>query len=223
MGNLAAVFLDYAKRAEQVMRDMDARRGKRDAEVVEGISPSWHVLLIEPQREATAAGHLVGRRFGIYLPMLYRKMVSRGRLIEQSRPMFPGYLFVFVWDLDTHRGRIMACPGVSGVLMVDDVRYAVVPDIEIDKMQAAEHNSLQWLRPHAAAAHRYRPRRGYRKNRLAVAELDPADELAVIGIGPYSAMLDYEALDDVGRISVLRDALGLGSQPSETRSLTGGG
>lgn len=101
----------------------------------------WHVLVTEPNREATAAGHLIGRGFGTYLPEYDQVAVTRGRKRVLHQKMFPGYLFVFVWAIERQWRRMAACTGVSRVLLQGE-RPAVVPDTIINEIQIEEFNQL---------------------------------------------------------------------------------
>ena len=62
-------------------------------------------------------------------------MLLRHELIDLSdRLIFPGKVFVFVWDILHHWQRVMACPGVSSI-MCDAERPVVVPDEQMNKIQ----------------------------------------------------------------------------------------
>jgi hypothetical protein len=157
-----------------------------NAELVAGSIPCWHVLTVECGREQTVASHLAGRRFAMYLPMLKPAGGS-------SRPLFPGYLFLFCWDFAAHWGRLRMIPHLYGALPSPD-RPAIVPDSIIDAIQAQE-TALWWPR-------QARPRRRWRR---AVSDSGPAERLS---LSPYAALT---CLDDVGRNNVLRQVLGLAS------------
>lgn len=140
LGNLAKVYHDLVDNAERenFIRDVDQRRGPYDAEIVEGCSPSWHVFTCLPAHEKIAAGHLVGRRFGIYLPERERQGFTRGRFWKRRSLLLPGYIFVFTWDLLRHKRRIEACPGILHVLMQGQ-NPAVIPDELINRIRRAEN------------------------------------------------------------------------------------
>jgi transcription antitermination factor NusG len=55
--------------------------------------PNWFILLAEPNREATAVRGLQDRRIEAYGPMVLKYVVRRGRKIDVTRPLFPGYIF----------------------------------------------------------------------------------------------------------------------------------
>lgn len=99
--------------------------------------PRWHVVVVAPGRDAVAADHLVARRFGIYQPMQRLLVRRRGRTCWRRVPLLPGYIFAFVWDLGAHARRILACPGVVGILASDASRAAALEQA-IAALQARE-------------------------------------------------------------------------------------
>ncbi len=197
-GNMAGVYLDLAREAEESVRQRDERQGPYHAEIVDGCEPLWHVLIVEPASERITAAHLVGRRFGVYLPEFDKKVVQpSGRVRLVRRRLFPGYLFLFVWDVMRHMRRIRACPGAIHLLF-DGSHPAVVPDKLIDRMQAIEAGMINLKAD--------RPRRRRRK----LANADETDN-EIVSVRCYSALDGVEHLDDGGRISALHRALGLAS------------
>jgi transcription antitermination factor NusG len=92
----------------------------RNAELVEGLAPAWHVVECYSSREREVAKELAKRRFGIYLPLERETIVRRGRKVDVQTLMFPGYVFVFTWLTDTNFTRIASTPGVHQFLMKED-------------------------------------------------------------------------------------------------------
>jgi transcriptional antiterminator RfaH len=91
-----------------------------------------------PQRERVATQCLALAGFETYLPRLREHRVVRGRRVEVSPPLFPGYLFVAV-VLQWHRVRW--CPGVAGLIM-NGIGPAHVPDGVIAELRSRERNGL---------------------------------------------------------------------------------
>ena len=98
-------------RALEIAADLDRRIGPFRAEIIEHATPCWYIVRTAPGRENTAAEHLERRCVGIFPPrfvhgarMLLRSVdPTTGRvrieLIDLSdRLIFPGRVFVFVWD-----------------------------------------------------------------------------------------------------------------------------
>jgi hypothetical protein len=191
-GNMREVYLEIARRAEETAQRVDEQRGPLNAEIIDSKVPLWHVLRTEPGAERIAAAHLSGRRFGVYVPEFEKPIPAssvRPARVELRR-LFPGYLFIFVWDVLAHRGRIYACPGVMR-LLYDGERPAVVPDPMIERMQAIEFGMIKIGK---------RPR-GRRRHR-------PADD-EIVRVRCYAAVDAIYGLDDAGRVSALHKALGL--------------
>lgn len=161
----------------------------------------WHVIITEPNREATAVRHLSSRGFGVYLPECDTELTVRGRQRTFHRPMFTGYVFVFTWQIDQHRRRIEACTGVAAILQQErrdgDPVPVVIDDHWIEEIQATEFNLLLVRRGTV-------PRR--RRRRRHQVEVDD-DE--VVRISTKSYFTGIEKLATQERNSVLHRALGL--------------
>src|SRR5262245_19039116 len=127
------------------------------AEIVPGVEPTWHILRCHPGHENIADAHLSGRRFGVYVP-LEDKWISNKRedRVDKQLPLFPGYLFVFVWGLAQHLARIRAVTGVQDFLRDADGAPILVPDCVITQVREIEWNSYLNRLPRTL----FRPRRG---------------------------------------------------------------
>lgn len=55
---------------------------------------SWFLAQFKPNCHAVAKRNLVRQGFGTFLPLQEETRRLRGKFITQSRPLFPGYLFV---------------------------------------------------------------------------------------------------------------------------------
>lgn len=181
VGNLRQVYLDVAEenRALEQLAHAEERDGRFFAEIVPGVTPFWHVVITEPRAEHEAMDYLAARGFGVFLPTFERK-TKLG--IKVCCVLFPGYVFLFVWDAHRHLQRLQACPGVMR-LMYDGNEPAVVPDAQIHRIQALETGLRTgiWKRPRRKST------------------------------GDLSAYKGIDRLDDKGRISALHKALGLAS------------
>jgi len=182
---------------KQLIAQLTDRAGPLDAEIVPGCTPRWHLIVTHPGKEAKAAEQLAERRFGVYLPRVEAKVKGRfGRpdTIRRS-PMLRTYLFIFVWDVERHWGRIEQCEGVSRLMMLGE-RPFVVPDQVIDRLHVEEHRACV-AKPSGKRAWRRRPK-----------GLGGADVVRISCYGDLSSLAD---LPDQERISVFNRALGLAS------------
>jgi transcription antitermination factor NusG len=187
-------YLDHAQVEQKHIND----RGGFVAQIVPGATPQWHALTVHPAQERIAAAHLSGRRFGVYLPCTTRDIVVKGHKRRYDSPMFPGYLFLFVWDFRSHWERVRACPGVSGYLAVNDAgAAAVIPDGFINRMQAKEAGMMIGSLPR---------RRRRRRNSPIV---DANDEIVSVSCKRWT--FDHEELDRPEENHLLHKALGLAS------------
>lgn len=154
--DLRDVLKSYIATSER----MAEKAGPFAAEIAPERAPAWYLLTTQPASESLAASHLVGRRFGTYLPTFWADVtLPNSGLCRAGRPMFPGYLFAFVWDIFRHWRRIHGCPGVRGVLTVDD-QPVIVPDSVIGDLQVIEAINGDLTKMECRAA-----KRGFRRRR----------------------------------------------------------
>jgi hypothetical protein len=183
------------RRALQITADLDAKLGPYGAEIVPDIRAQWHVAATVPACEDKAIKFLSARGFGVYAPAFEITHIARGRKHTRYRPLFPGHLFLFVWDIKRHWRRVKACPGIAKILCIEE-EPVVVPYPAIHRMQAIEYSGIDALQPK-------RSRRRKKKGRLV--ETGPN----IISISPKSYWSELTNLDDNGRNRLLHKALGL--------------
>ncbi len=191
-----------------------AGNGGLNAEILSGVVPKWHVLETHPNHERIAAGYLIARRFGVFVPERDEVVVRRGSKFETKRLLFIGYIFVYVWGIKEHARRILACPGVARIIQADG-NPAIIPDSKIDEIRAVENS----LRPLPATMLYDDPsfmlakkKKRWRRKPKTAQELAAEDANEIVAVRPWSAFQDaLMALDDEGRNQTLRKALGLPS------------
>ena len=96
----------------------------------------WAVVGLLPRREALALQCLDFRGFTTYLPRIRQRRIVRGRRVETTPPLFPGYAFISI-ENQWHAARWS--PGVLSLIM-DGAAPARVPDNIIADIRAREHN-----------------------------------------------------------------------------------
>lgn len=187
------------------------------AQIVPGMRPTWHVIETHPNRERTAASHLIARRFGVFVPEKDEVIIRRGRKLEQTSLMFRGYIFVFVWGINQHYNRIKAVPGFSRIVTVENPdgsrKPAVLTDEQIDQIRAVE-NRERPLPAIVIPEHMIMPKkRRWKKNQKSLYALQQEQlrrDSEVVLCRPWSAFQDgLMTLDSDGRNQTLRNALGL--------------
>lgn len=185
---------EIERRALEITADIERKLGPYRAEITPGASPLWHIVTTFAAADE-ALHHLSDRGFGCYVPYFERTILRRGRKIALQSALFPGHIFLLVWDIKRHWRRIMACAGVAKILTVDE-RPVVVPFDAIYRMQAIEFSGIESLRP--------KPRR--RKKHQRAMDSKDGD---VISISTKSYWREIVTLDDEGRNRLLHTALGL--------------
>jgi len=210
MGNMEQVRAELG-RDLQVGDVVDYSGNPTLAQIVPGVEPRWHVVETHPNRERTAAGHLIARRFGVFVPEKEETIIRRGRVLDQVSLMFRGYVFVFVWDVVQHINRIRAIPGVMRMVSFADGTPAVISDELIDKIRVVENT----LRPLPAIMDDIvKPKKGrWTKKQKMIYQLQREQarrDFEVVACRPWSPFEnDIMTLDSEGRNQTLRKALGL--------------
>jgi transcriptional antiterminator RfaH len=142
-------------------------------------SPYWAAARVQPQRESLALHCLALAGFTTYLPRLRERRVSRGRRIEVSPPLFPGYAFVLI-KLQWHAARWAA--GTNGLIM-DGTRPARIADAVIAEIQSRERDGLVELpkQPRLRCGDRVRIVAGPFREHLAMFDgMRPGERVAVL-------------------------------------------
>ncbi len=140
-GNLLAVYRAVIERAEHFINTIVENQNPIDAEITEGMA-DWYLVRTFPGDDIRAMRWLARRRFGVFQPMQQRHANRNDhRLVQGFEPVFPGWLFVFCWDIKKMRARIRSCPGVMQILC-DPATDKPVPIEEtfIDRLRA-----LNWV------------------------------------------------------------------------------
>jgi transcriptional antiterminator RfaH len=122
--------------------------------------------------------------FQVYLPRLREQRIVRGRRVEVTPPLFPGYCFVAI-ELQWHAAH--RAPGTLGLVM-NGGGPAHVPDSVIDELRSRERNGLiELTKPRA-------PRVGSRVK---------------VTVGPFAGQLGiYAGMKPHHRVEVLLMLLG---------------
>jgi transcription antitermination factor NusG len=99
----------------------------------------WCAARLMSRREAYATHCLGVAGFQTYLPRLRENRTIRGRRVDTTPVLFPGYCFVLI-TLQWHAARW--CPGVVTLIMAGDGCPARVPDRVITEIRSRERNGL---------------------------------------------------------------------------------
>lgn len=208
-GNMGQVYRECAKLAEATIQEMDRRTGPMDAEISEGSTSNWYLVNTYPGDDVRAMRWLARRRFGVFRPMQQRVYKPRGVAVQGWESVFPGWLFVLVWDMTKMKARIQATPGVMS-LLCDPVSGNPVPiaDDFVERLR-----TLGWVyREHAprlaafgshvnVTAARHRKRRPRSSNRIRKAHKGDAARLL------KDQWVNASRLDSAERIALLKTSI----------------
>jgi transcription antitermination factor NusG len=190
----------------------------RNAQIIEGEAPRWHVIEVFASVQAKVAAELAEHRFGVYVPEVDETIVRRGRKIDQRVPMFSGYVFVFMWYSDQHWQWISNTPGVIAIVgALTDVEIDIVRKVENMKrpvfidLPPDEADVEPVPRKRSKSKRRWKKQKSLRtkgaKAPKVITEQDLRNE--IITTRAWSAFDDVIELDSEGRNQTLRKALGL--------------
>jgi transcription antitermination factor NusG len=170
----------------------------RNAELKPGVTPAWYVLEVA-SRDVEA--ELVKRQFGIYVPEEDETVIVRGRKRDRRVRMFPGYVFVFLWDTAANWSKLARIRGVVASL-------GKLSDEAIDKIRHCENCARPVLLQSFEIAQDFVPKkRKRRKTKRCVVVVH--DE--VTAVRAWSVFEDaVMTLDSEGRNQALRNLLGTG-------------
>ena len=173
----------------------------RSAQVVPGVEPKWYVIEVASRDVET---ELVKRRFGIYVPEEEETIIMRGRKVDRRVRMFPGYVFVFMWDTDENWSRLANIRGVLAVL-------GTLTDEQVDKIRYCENCARPVMLQSFEIEQDVVPKK-CRKRRRKVKKQVVVVHDEVTAVRAWSAFEDaIMTLDSEGRIGALRNLLGVSS------------
>ena len=95
----------------------------------------WHLAQFKPSCAMIARRNLVRQGFEVFLPLEAQTRVHRGNFIHETRPFFPGYLFVCVNHASSPVQSIRSTYGISQLVRIG-TKPAVVPDGLVEELRA---------------------------------------------------------------------------------------
>lgn len=87
---------------------------------------NWYVVQSKPGQAERAAQELENQGFDTFLPLIRVEKIKRGKRSEQIEPLFPGYLFIYLSEMESNWRPIRSTRGVARLVTFGD-KPAVVP------------------------------------------------------------------------------------------------
>lgn len=138
-GTKADLYAEYSRLQEAIERSepeinrLASVSASLEAEIEEDDAADWYLVHTFPGEDIKAMRYLARRRFGVFRPMQQRGTGRNdGRVTQGWEAVFPGWLFVFCWNVRKMRSRICSSPGVIGILS-DPVSQRPVPVDVVDR------------------------------------------------------------------------------------------
>lgn len=94
----------------------------------------WYVVQSKPGQIERAAQELLNQGFEIFSPRITVERIRAGKRIEKVEPLFPGYLFIELSELNSNWRPIRSTRGVARILTFGD-KPAVVPDDVVENLR----------------------------------------------------------------------------------------
>ncbi len=131
-GNMAKVYADFwrmheiAGEVEAAINYVVSRAADTEAEISGDEPAYWFLVETFAGDDVKAMRWLARRRFGVFRPMKQRVDKRNDTKLQGFEAAFPGWLFVYTWNIDRMLRRILSLPGVMRVLS-DPVSQSPVP------------------------------------------------------------------------------------------------
>ena len=121
---------------------------------------NWYLLHTKPHAHVTACYHLRRQRFDVFLPLITKTTKKKGKFLDITAPLFPGYLFMGTSIDPVPWKSINGTRGVSKAVTLDGI-YRPVSTHIIEGLQSRcdERGVLRQLND-IVAADRVRIERG---------------------------------------------------------------
>lgn len=111
--------------------------------------PDWYVIKCKARQEYRALEHLNRQGFLCYLPELSVEKLSNRCKLEKREPLFPGYLFIQLNDVNDNWYPIRSTRGVSHIVRFNEHPLPVHDEIvETIRQRLATHPlKVPYLQP----------------------------------------------------------------------------
>lgn len=94
----------------------------------------WYLVQSKPGQAQRAAQELSNQGYEIFCPTIQVEKIKGGKRLEQTEPLFPGYVFIELSELSSNWRPIRSTRGVARIVSFGD-QPAVVPDDAIELLR----------------------------------------------------------------------------------------
>lgn len=103
----------------------------------------WYLIQSKPGQAQRAAQELTNQGYEVFLPTLTTEKLKAGKRVEQIEPLFPGYVFIELSELNSNWRPIRSTRGVARLVSFGNAP-AVVPDDVVELLrEKARNQSVQ--------------------------------------------------------------------------------
>ena len=97
---------------------------------------SWALAQLKPNGYKLAVSNLLQQGIEAFMPIRKITKPIRGRVVTQHRPLFPGYLFVFLNDAPSTPRKINSTYGITRLVTLGGHTPSTVPSSLIEELLA---------------------------------------------------------------------------------------
>lgn len=94
----------------------------------------WYLIQSKPGQTQRAAQELTNQGYEVFLPTLTIEKLKAGKRVEKTEPLFPGYVFIELSELNSNWRPIRSTRGVARLVSFGNVP-AVVPDDVVEQLR----------------------------------------------------------------------------------------
>lgn len=141
---------------------------------------AWFLAQVKPNADQIAKRNLERQGFTIFQPMERRTTVRRGKLVEQLRPFFSGYLFVTYPSASAPWSLVNSTYGVSRLVKIGDRPAPVPTEVIRDLFEACDEDGVFIASPAVSVGDRVEVMRGALTNFVGHVQRLTPDERAII-------------------------------------------
>lgn len=169
-------FIFDEKQSLRMLAAQAERQGPLDCEITQGGRANWYLIKALPGEQTRAMRWLAKRMFGAFRPMQQQVDRRTGQRLAGWQDVFPGWIFVFVWDIQRMKGRIARCPGVASIFSDPATKQPVaISDVFVQAIRALsfDHSGTTNRRhiAHAITVAKPKPRRLDKRQRKTLQRL----------------------------------------------------